>query len=135
MANKSYYRVVSLDERGTPSGPSDIACASRPFIFSQPPQHIRADTKTYYAVQSLRGAGDLRCISEGTHRYKSAVRDFDTLHYILDEGPPFIALDKTSGLMTFQPAAHHLGLHTVTLRVQNGQGGVDVQGFDLEVIV
>jgi hypothetical protein len=36
--------------------------------------------------------------------------------------------------MIFKPTAHHLGLHTVTLRVQNGQGGVDIQGFDLEVL-
>ncbi len=134
MVNKSYYRVISLDERGTPSGPSDLACASRPFIFSQPPQHIRAEAETHYAVQSLQGAGDLRCISEGTHRYQSAIRDFDTLSFILDEGPAFISLDRVSGLMVFKPAAHHLGLHTVTLRVQNGQGGVDIQGFDLEVI-
>ena len=90
--------------------------------------------ETHYAVRSLQGAGDLRCISEGTHRYQSAIRDFDTLSFILDEGPAFISLDRVSGLMIFKPAAHHLGLHTVTLRVQNGQGGVDIQGFDLEVL-
>ncbi len=134
IANKSYYRVVTIDEHGTPSGPSDLVCAPRPFIFSQPPQHVRAETETHYAVQSLQGAGDLRCISDGTHRYQSAIRDFDTLRFILDEGPAFISLDGVSGLMIFKPTAHHLGLHTVTLRVQNGQGGVDIQGFDLEVL-
>ncbi len=134
LANASYYRVVALDADGTPSGPSDLAAAPRPFIYSKPPLRARAGDTTRYSVQSLCGEGDLRCISDGPHRYQSAIRDFDVLRFLLDEGPAFVQLDEQSGCMTLQPEDRHRGLHTITLRVQNGQGGVDIQGFDLEVV-
>lgn len=134
MANGSYYRVVALDADGTPSGPSDLAAAPRPFIYSTPPAFARAGEATRYTVQSLCGAGDLRCLSDGPHRYQSAVRDYDVLRFLLDEGPAFVELDEQSGCMTLRPESHHRGLHTITLRVQNGQGGVDIQGFDVEVV-
>ena len=133
-ANRSYYRVVALDEHGTASGPSDLAAAPRPFIFSRPPAKAVAGATTHYRVQSLVGDGDLRCISDGPHRYQAAIRDADALCFLLDEGPDFVELDAQSGQMTLRPAERHLGFHTITLRVQNGQGGVDVQGFDIEVV-
>ena len=36
--------------------------------------------------------------------------------------------------MTFRPEASHVGTHTVTVRVHNDQGDMDVQGFDLVVV-
>ena len=35
-ANKTYYRVVAVDEHGKRSGPSDYAAAPRPVIYSKP---------------------------------------------------------------------------------------------------
>ena len=35
-ANKTYYRVVAVDEQGKRSGPSDYATAPRPVIYSKP---------------------------------------------------------------------------------------------------
>ena len=35
-ANKTYYRVVAVDEHGKRSGPSDYATAPRPVIYSRP---------------------------------------------------------------------------------------------------
>jgi len=85
-------------------------------------------------VKALRAIGDLRSISDGPRRYFSAFRDEDELRFLLDEGPAFITLDEGTGLLTATPGPEHLGFHTITFRVQNGQGGGDVQGFDLEVV-
>lgn len=36
-ANRAFYRVVAVDDKGTRSGPSDYAAVARPFICSKPP--------------------------------------------------------------------------------------------------
>ena len=131
--NRCFYRVVAVDETGERSGPSDYVEAPRPFIFSRPPVRIRAGVVTTYQLQVIRSIGDLRCISDGTSRYFAAFRDADELSFILDEGPPWVELEEATGAMRFSPQARDASTHTVTVRVQNGQGGVDVQGFDLEV--
>jgi hypothetical protein len=46
---------------------------------------------------------------------------------------PALELDEATGVMRLSPGARDASTHTITVRVQNGQGGVDVQGFDLEV--
>ncbi|MBT3603985.1 MAG: hypothetical protein HN521_13070, partial [Candidatus Latescibacteria bacterium] len=87
-----------------------------------------------YQIQAIQSIGDLRCESKGPRRYFSAFRDGDTLRYLLDEGPDFIELDEKTGLLTAHPKTQDISMHTVTLRVQNGQGGMDMQGFDMCVI-
>ena len=132
--NRAYYRVVAVDQKGRRSGPSDYVAVPRPFIWSMPPARAVAGELTTYALRVVRSTGELRCLSDGPQRYLSAMRDGDVLHFILDEGPAFIALDPSTGVLTAAPETHHLGFHTVTVRVQNGQGGADVRGFDLEVV-
>ena len=129
-----YFRVVAIDAEGQRSGPSDLAEAPRPFVHSPPPGPVRAGQETTHQMQVLHSRGDLRCVSRGPSRYFAAFRDGDVLDFILDEGPSFIELDGATGHLTFRPEASHVGTHTVTVRVHNGQGGMDVQGFDLVVI-
>jgi hypothetical protein len=62
-----------------------------------------------------------------------AIRDGDSVSFVLDEGPEFTELDTASGTLTFRPEPRHASTHTVTIRAKNGQGGVDVIGFDLVV--
>ncbi|MBT5872146.1 MAG: hypothetical protein HOH43_01905 [Candidatus Latescibacteria bacterium] len=128
-----FYRVVAVNGQGMRSGPSEFVSSPRPFIHSQPPRRITASKSAIYQVAAVRSLGDLRALSKGATRYKIAYRDGDVLTYILDEGPPWLVLDKT-GQLTASPGADAVGTHTVTIRVQNGQGGVDVQGFDLRVV-
>ncbi len=131
--NYAFYRVIAVDAKGNRSGPSDYATAPHPFIYSTPPAQARANHETIYQIQSLRSIGDLRSESNGPQRYFSAFRDSETLHYLLDEGPPFITLDPDDGQLRAAPGPEHLGFHTITFRVLNDRGGVDLQGFDLEV--
>jgi hypothetical protein len=132
--NHAFYRVIAVDQQGVRSGPSNMAEAPRPMIVSQPPAQATAGQTYTYQIQTVASIGDLRCESKGPRRYFSAFRDGDQLRYLLDEGPDFIALDEKTGLLTANPKKQDISTHTVTIRVQNGQGGVDMQGFDLNVI-
>ena len=47
-ANKTYYRVVAVDEQGKRSGPSDYATGPRPVIYSKPVMVAKVGTE--YAI-------------------------------------------------------------------------------------
>jgi len=129
----AFYRVVAIDADGVRSGPSDYAEAPRPFVVTSPPERIPAGTTTAVVLHSIHSIGDLRAESDGPERYHTAIRDGDEMTFLLDEGPDFIELHPTSGELTLRPEPRHASTHTVTVRVKNGQGGVDVIGFDLVV--
>jgi len=131
--NRAFFRVVAVDADGSRSGPSDYAEAPRPFIFSPIPSQIPAGTTTIFRLETIRSIGDLRAESNGPRRYHMAIRDGDSVSFVLDEGPEFTELDTASGTLTFRPEPRHASTHTVTIRAKNGQGGVDVIGFDLVV--
>ena len=131
--NHAFYRVVAIDTDGVRSGPSDYAEAPRPFVITSPPQRIPPGATTTVALQVIHSIGDLRSESDGPRRYNKAFRDGDEITFLLDEGPDFIELDSSSGLLTLRPEPRHASTHTVTVRVKNGQGGVDVIGFDLVI--
>ena len=138
--NRGFYRVVAVDAAGVRSGPSDYVEAPRPFIYSTPPTAIAAGERLQYQVRAIRSIGDLRAITDPEKqedpgaggRYQAAFRDGDELLFILDEAPPFISLDRETGVMTLAPGPADVSTHTVTIRVQ-GHGGVDVQGWDIRV--
>src|SRR5205823_3409613 len=50
-ANKAYYRVVSVDEAGHRSGPSDYASAPRPVIYSDPITQAKIGADYQYDVR------------------------------------------------------------------------------------
>ena len=139
--NRGFYRVVAVDADGVRSGPSDYLEAPRPFIYSTPPTAIAAGERVQYQVGVIRSIGDLRAITDPEKqedpgaggRYQAAFRDGDELRFLLDEAPPFISLDRETGVMTLAPGAADVSTHTVTIRVQNRNGGVDVQGWDIRV--
>jgi hypothetical protein len=131
--NYAFYRVAAVDTQGTRSGPSAFAEAPRPLVVTSLPESIPANSTTTVMLQSIQSIGDLRAESDGPQRYRMALRDGDDITFLLDEGPDFIELDPKSGTMTLRPESQHTSTHTVTLRVKNGQGGVDVVGFDLLV--
>ena len=139
--NCGFYRVVAVDADGVRSGPSDYVEAPRPFIYSTPPTAMAAGERVQYQVRAIRSIGDLRAITDPEKqedpgaggRYQAAFRDGDEMLFILDEAPPFISLDRETGVMTLAPGPADVSTHTVTVRVQSGNGGVDVQGWDVRV--
>ncbi len=58
-ANKTYYRVVAVDEQGKRSGPSDYATAPRPVIYSKPVRTAKVGLLYSCPVRANRSLGDL----------------------------------------------------------------------------
>ena len=58
-ANKAYYRVVAVDEKGKRSGDSDYVEAPRPFLYSTPVTAAPAGKLYSYQVKAIRSVGDL----------------------------------------------------------------------------
>ncbi|MBT6145699.1 MAG: hypothetical protein HOH74_09730 [Gemmatimonadetes bacterium] len=131
--NRAFYRVVAIDAAGIRSGPSAYVEAPRPFVFTPLPAQIPSGATTTLPLETIASIGDLRAESDGPHRYRMAIRDGDNVTFVLDEGPEFVELDAVRGVLTLRPEPRHASTHTITVRVKNGQGGVDVVGFDVLV--
>ncbi len=68
-------------------------------------------------------------------RYDANATDPDNnpLSYDLVVEPDGMAVDPTTGTVVWTPSASQLGPQNVTLRVQDGKGGVDLQSFTVNV--
>jgi hypothetical protein len=100
-ANKTYYRVVAVDEHGKRSGPSDYATAPRPVIYSKP--SLRAKVGVEYRGQVLanRSLGDLRLHSPEIANFW----DIEKPMYALEQGPDWLKLDSATGRLSGIPDA------------------------------
>ncbi|NOZ23777.1 MAG: hypothetical protein GXP25_22090, partial [Planctomycetes bacterium] len=91
-ANKCFYRVVAVDEKGVESGPSDYATTRRPFIHTLPPPAPKVGEKWTYQVKAISSIGDLRCRSfyYGKYSYNAGFWDQDDLRYHLFAAPAWL---------------------------------------------
>jgi hypothetical protein len=72
----------------------------------------------------------------GNMYYKVVATDPEdqaSLRFSLLEAPPGMSVNATTGLITWTPAADQTGTHRVTVRVDDGRGGVKDQTFDVTV--
>jgi hypothetical protein len=103
-ANKAFYRVVAVDERGQRSGPSDYAAAPRPFIYSKPPDSAGVGKEFRYPVRAIRSLGDLRLrVVEG--KEVASFWDVEQPRFVLVGGPAWLRIDESSGLLRGVPDA------------------------------
>jgi len=59
--------------------------------------------------------------------------DGDTLTWTLSTGPTGMILDASSGLLEWWVTSADVGLYDVEVQVDDGNGGVDTQAFQLEI--
>jgi acetyl esterase/lipase len=103
-ANKAFYRVVAVDDRGKRSGPSDYVAAARPFIYSKPPDGARVGTELRYQVAAVRSLGDLRLrVVEG--KEVASFWDVEKVRFRLMQGPSWLRLDESTGVLRGVPDA------------------------------
>jgi hypothetical protein len=101
-ANKSYYRVVAVDEEGNRSGPSDYAAAPRPVIYSKPVVQARTGAEYRYDVSAIRSLGDLRTrLVDG--REVMNYWDVEKPRFELEQGPRWLTIDKSTGQLSGKP--------------------------------
>ena len=67
------------------------------------------------------------------YQVESLDPDSDAFTYSLVVDPTGMTIAPTTGLITWNAAADDVGQHPVTIRVEDGRGGFDVQSFTIDV--
>ncbi|MBA2115003.1 putative Ig domain-containing protein [Bremerella alba] len=77
----------------------------------------------------------LAAIESETYRYDAIAvdADDDTLTFDLPYAPEGMAIDPVTGRIAWIPTSDQIGSHTVYVRVKDGQGGIDLQTFNVTV--
>ncbi len=101
-ANKTYYRVVAVDESGKRSGPSDYATAPRPVIYSRPVVKATPGAGYRYQVRATSSLGDLSSRMQGNDQV-SGYFDIEKPRFTLENGPPWLKLDEATGVLSGIP--------------------------------
>jgi hypothetical protein len=110
--NKAFYRVVSVDSNGTPSGPSAQLELPHPFIITTPPDFARVGELWEYRPETLVSLGDLQS------RYVAPIYTFwerEGYTFEVTEGPAWLTWDEKTGVLGGTPAKEDTGLAQVTL--------------------
>ena len=103
-ANKTYYRVVAVDERGKRSGPSDYAAGPRPIVYSTPVLAAKAGIEYRYPVRANPSLGDLTARMRGNNQV-SGYFDIEKPRFALGQGPAWLRIDATTGVLCGTPDA------------------------------
>jgi hypothetical protein len=101
-ANRAFYRVVAVDEQGNRSGPSDYAEAPRPIFYSRPVTEAKVGSEYRYALSAIRSLGDLRTRVIGGKETMN-YWDVETPRYAVQQGPSWLKMDATTGLLSGVP--------------------------------
>ncbi|HEX5272825.1 MAG TPA: prolyl oligopeptidase family serine peptidase [Gemmataceae bacterium] len=113
-ANRAFYRVVAVAEKGPRSGPSDYAAAPRPFITTKPQESARVGTEYRYEAAAVRSLGDLRLrVVDG--KEVAGFWDVERPRFTLAQGPAWLRIDGKTGVLRGVPDA--AGMADVVVRV------------------
>jgi hypothetical protein len=115
-ANKTYYRVVAVDDQGKRSGPSDYATAPRPVIYTQQPQTASVGVEYRYQLSANRSLGDLTSRMNGNDQV-SGYFDIEKPTYALVSGPAWLKIDAATGILSGTPVAPGKAQVTVTATI------------------
>ncbi|MBM4040233.1 MAG: hypothetical protein FJ290_17140 [Planctomycetes bacterium] len=122
-ANRAFYRVVAVDEKGNESGPSDYGEFPRPFIFGKPPTTAKVGQPFRYEAAAVASIGHLTC-KDG---YNAAFWGREKLTWMLEAGPAWLKLEGSH--LAGTPGDGDAGPHPVSLKVANNKGGQAQQKF------
>jgi hypothetical protein len=103
-ANKTYYRVVAVDDQGKRSGPSDYATGPRPVIYSKPVLTAKVGAEYRYQARANRSLGDLSARMKDSQQV-SGYFDIEKPVFTLEQGPGWLKINETTGLLTGVPDA------------------------------
>jgi hypothetical protein len=101
-ANRAFYRVVAVDEKGKRSGPSDFAQAPRPFLCSRPVTEAKVGSQYRCPLAAIRSLGDLRTRVVGG-RETMNYWDLEAPRFELQQGPAWLKIDAATGLLSGVP--------------------------------
>ena len=104
--NRTYYRVVTVDENGVASGPSDYVELPHPYIFA--PRQAKAIVGEPFRAElkTLRSLGDLQ------HRYAKPTQQYwerEEYEFRLRKAPDWLKLDQQTGILSGTPGPNDKG--------------------------
>src|SRR5262249_22315758 len=103
-ANKAFYRVVAVDEKGMRSGPSDYAATPRPLIYSRPTLTAKVGKEFRYEPAVIHSLGDLRLrVVDG--KEVASFWDIEKPRFALVKGPSWMRMDESTGVLHGVPDA------------------------------
>jgi len=102
--NKTYYRVVAVDQRDKRSGPSDYCVGRRPVIYTKPVVTAKVGEPYRYAVKANRSLGDLSARMQGDNQV-GGYFDIEKPKFALAQGPVWLKIDEATGVLSGTPEA------------------------------
>jgi hypothetical protein len=135
-ANRAFYRVVAVDEKGKRSGPSDFAEAPRPILYSRPVTAAKVGSAYRYRLSVIRSLGDVRMrvvAGKETVNYW----DLEAPRFALRQGPPWLTMDAGTGLLAGVPDRPGKVAVVVTATIDREARGLDARmlSWGLEKVV
>jgi hypothetical protein len=116
-ANKTYYRVVAVDEQGKRSGPSDYATGPRPMIYSRPVVTATVGAPYRYPVHANHSLGDLSARMKGDQQVNGYF-DIEQPRFALEQGPAWLKIDEHTGVLSGTPDVAGQVEVTVSARIE-----------------
>jgi hypothetical protein len=124
-ANRAFYRVVAVDEKGNRSGPSEFAEAPRPILYSRPVIDAKVGAKYRYALAAIRSLGDLRTrVVSG--KETQSYWDVERPRFALQQGPAWLKMDADTGLLAGVPDQPGKVTVVVTVTIDREVRNLDV---------
>jgi hypothetical protein len=115
-ANRAYYRVVAVDEKGNRSGTSDFAEAPRPFLWSRPVTAAKVGSEYRYTLAAIRSLGDLRTrVVDGKETMN--YWDIENPRFAIQQGPAWLKSDERTGQLSGVPDSPGKVAITVTATI------------------
>jgi hypothetical protein len=135
-ANRAFYRVVAVDEKGKRSGPSDFAEAPRPILYSRPVTGAKVGSEYRYPLSAIRSLGDVRTRVVGGKETMS-YWDLEAPRFALLQGPPWLKIDAGTGLLSGVPDRPGKVAIVVTATIDREVRGLDARmlSWGLEKVV
>jgi hypothetical protein len=127
-ANRAFYRVVAVDDRGSRSGPSDYVAAPRPFITSTPMLKAKTGSDYRYPVGVIRSLGDYRMRTVGG-RDVTSFWDVESPRFALLRGPAWLKIDEKTGIVSGVPDVAGRVEVTVTAALDSAVRTLDEKGL------
>ena len=116
-ANKTYYRVVAVDEPGKRSRPSDYATGPRPIIYSQPVMVAKVGTDYRYPVGANRSLRDLSARMKDNQQVDGYF-DIEQPRFAVERGPAWLKIDEKTGMLSGRPDMAGKAEVVVTARIE-----------------